>query len=152
MSRYASTTNVPVEKSRQEIETVLRRYGAEGFLSGWEVGRAVVGFKAKGRHIRIVVPLPLEKDYKWKWGVTDKQKAAHLDQAARQRFRALLLVIKAKLETVESGIATFDGEFLPYVVLPNGQTVAEAILPQIAETYATGRMPPLLALGPASSD
>jgi hypothetical protein len=32
MSRYAEKTNVPSDKSRAEIESTLRRYGAEGFI------------------------------------------------------------------------------------------------------------------------
>jgi hypothetical protein len=40
-------------------------------------------------------------------------------QAYHQRWRALALAIKA----VESGIATFEEEFLAHIALPNGSTV-----------------------------
>lgn len=63
-------------------------------------------------------------------------------QENRTRWRALLLVIKAKLEAVESNIATFEDEFLAHVLLPNQQTVAEYIGPTVAQIYETGRMPP----------
>ena len=43
--RYASDTEVSVEKSRSEIEGTLRRYGATGFLSGWEGSQAMIAFK-----------------------------------------------------------------------------------------------------------
>ena len=65
-------------------------------------------------------------------------------QEVRRRWRALALSIKAKLETVESGIAEFETEFMPYMVLPNGKTVAENILPEIERAYSTGKMPKLL--------
>lgn len=45
------------------------------------------------------------------------------EQATRQRWRALHLVVKAKLEAVESGITVFDDEFLAHIVLPDGGTV-----------------------------
>jgi hypothetical protein len=64
--------------------------------------------------------------------------------ARRQRWRALALAIKAKLEAVESGIATFEEEFMAYIVLPDGQTVGEFLSPQIEAAYSSGRMPPLL--------
>lgn len=62
----------------------------------------------------------------------------------RRRWRALSLSIKAKLETVASGISEFETEFMAYMVLPNGKTVAENILPEIARAYETGKMPKLL--------
>ena len=65
-------------------------------------------------------------------------------QAIRQRWRALALVIKAKLESVETGVATFEEEFMANIVLPSAQTMAEYALPQIAQAYETGTMPPLL--------
>jgi hypothetical protein len=34
--KYAANTEVSAEKSRAEIETVLRRYGATGFMYGWD--------------------------------------------------------------------------------------------------------------------
>lgn len=59
----------------------------------------------------------------------------------RQRWRALLLVIKAKLESVENAIETFEESFLGQIVMPNDQTVATIIRPQIGEAYKTGKMP-----------
>jgi hypothetical protein len=66
------------------------------------------------------------------------------EQACKQRWRALALSIKAKLEAVESNIAMFEQEFLEYVVLPNGQTVGEFMRPQIQIAYRTGAMPKML--------
>ncbi len=56
----------------------------------------------------------------------------------------LALVIKAKLEAVETGITMFDEEFLAHIVLPNGNTVGQFMLPQVESTYNSGAMPPLL--------
>lgn len=66
------------------------------------------------------------------------------EQACRQRWRALALVIKAKLEAVECGISTIEREFLANVVMPDGSTVGDVIEEQIANAYLTGKMPPLL--------
>jgi hypothetical protein len=59
-----------------------------------------------------------------------------------------LLLIKAKLEAVTSGITSIDEEFMPNICLPDGRTVGEFIQPQIEESYRTGQMPPMLPMLP----
>jgi hypothetical protein len=49
---------------------------------------------------------------------TDKAIARAIDQADRQRWRALYLVIRAKLEAVEAGIAVYEQEFLAFISSP----------------------------------
>lgn len=68
------------------------------------------------------------------------------EQACRQRWRALLLVVKAKLEAIETGIATFDGEFMANIVLPGGGTVGDWMTPQIERAYLTGAVPAMLPM------
>lgn len=132
---YAATTQVPLDRTRSEIERTLMRYGAKGFAYAMEPGRAMIGFQAAERRIRFVLPLIAPAK------ATTKQA----EQLARSRWRALLLSIKAKLEAVESGIETFDSAFMSHIVMPNGQTMAEHSLPYIKEAYSSGKMPPLLS-------
>ena len=148
MTKYVSETTVSPEKSRQEIETILKRYGAShyGYMSGPEA--SAIAFQAKDRRLRFALPMPRRKDFNtdkrgyWRAeGAIDKA----WEQAVRQRWRALCLVIKAKLEAVETGVSTFEEEFMANIVLPSGQTMAEYALPQIAEAYASNTMPPLLS-------
>lgn len=147
---YAENTSVPVEKSRAEIERLLSRHKCAKFMAGvdHEQHRATVQFQAHNRIIKFEITLPNPADPKFK-----KIKNSYLqrsasgvtkvvDQEERRVWRALLLVIKAKLEAVESGIATFEDEFLAHVLLPNQQTVAEFIGPTVTQIYETGRMPP----------
>jgi hypothetical protein len=129
MTRYAERTRVPVAQSRTEIEHVLERYGADAFGYGWDDTRAVVSFRAQGRYVRFAIEIPPSP------------------QEERQRWRALLLVIKAKLEAVESGVTTFEEEFLAHVVLPDNQTVGDWLLPQVELAYENGGMPKLLMPG-----
>jgi hypothetical protein len=150
MSRYAVDTSVSVEKSRAEIEHTLARYGATRFAYAAEPERAQVVFEASGRRVRFLVPLPAkdDKDYTH---TPSRGTKRHPDdafraweQACRQRWRALALAIKAKLEVVEAGISSFEQEFLAHIVLPNGETVGDWIEPQIETSYQTRKMPPLL--------
>ena len=59
----------------------------------------------------------------------------------RRSWRALLLIVKAKLEMIANGGSSAEREFLADMLLPNGETVATAILPGIAKSYASGEMP-----------
>jgi len=58
------------------------------------------------------------------------------EQGCRQRWRALCLAIKAKLETVESGISHFEDEFLSQIVDAIAKkTVGELIRPELEQCY-----------------
>lgn len=155
MARYAEGTSVPVERSRGEIEQTLARYGADQFLYGYDQEQAVVAFRADGRQVRFTLPMPdrTSRDITHKrvnqhsGGMVVRSQAEQVkayEQAQRQAWRALALVIKAKLEAVESGIVTFEQEFLAHMVLPNGQTVGDWVEPQLAAAYEGGGMPELM--------
>lgn len=156
MSGYAENTSVPVEKSRAEIESILTRYGATHFGYMVDPKRAIIMFQAKNRSVRFELPLPdraskeithrLDRRSHVMVKRSDNDAAKAWEQACRQRWRALALVIKAKLEAVASGITTFESEFLAHIVLPDGRTVGGWIAPQLAASYEQGGMPPMLAL------
>jgi len=145
MSRYAKDTSVSVAKSKAEIEDIVQRYGANGFLSGWEDDRAFVQFKMQNRLIKINFQLPDRNSREFtetpsrRWARDEDAALKAWEQACRQRYRALALYVKAILEAIESGIITFDEGFLPHIVLPNRQTVAQWI--QVEAVYESGKMP-----------
>lgn len=151
MGKFAESTTVSPERSRAEIETVINRYGADAFGYGIEAGRAMVQFRCKGKYVRFVLVMPDPKEKRF-WTIrlnqssrigtrTPQQAAVAHDQEIRQKWRALYLVVKAKLEAVESGITTFEQEFMAHIVLPDGRTAGDAILPGIEQAYSTGKLP-----------
>jgi hypothetical protein len=148
--KFAEKTRVPVDRSKNEIEHLVERYGADRFTSGWDKDFAVVQFEMRDRRVKFVLPLPPLEHYEQTKGGRARSprfvRDAH-QQGTRSRWRALALVIKAKLEAVESGVSTFEQEFGMVTVLPNGQTVGERIAGQIEESYRTQKMPPLLGVG-----
>lgn len=148
--RYAEGTTVAPEKSRMEIEQILRRYGADQFVSGWSTQNAVIGFTAHGRQVRFVLPMPSIDEIPTRNGngatLKPQQRMDKLAGEERRRWRALALAIKAKLEAVESGIAEFEDEFLAHIVMPDGRTVGQHVRPGIEATYESGHMVPLLAI------
>lgn len=133
--RYAANTDVSSDKSRGEIERTLMRYGATGFMYGWQGSAAMVAFEARGRSVKFVLPMPNReaKEFTHHSRGARTESAAHdaWEQACRQRWRALALVIKAKLEAIECGITTFESEFLAHFVTYDGKTVGEHVIPQL---------------------
>jgi hypothetical protein len=121
MAVYAQRTRVPVEKTKAEIERLLKRYGAKGFATGWQGDMARLEFLAHDRHIRFTVMVPQQ------------------EQAARQKWRALLLLVKAKLEAVDAKIATLEQAFVGDIVLPDGRTVWESARESIKLAYESGK-------------
>lgn len=136
MTRYAATTSVPVSQSKAEIEDTLQRYGCTGFMSGWSGERAMIAFQINDRQVKFLLPMPDRNDPEFTETDTGRERSeaqAHKawEQGCRQRWRALNLAIKAKLEAVECGIVSFDQEFLAHIVGPDGRTVGESVIPMI---------------------
>ena len=160
MPRFASDTSVPVERSRAEIESTLVKYGADEFQTGWTTGRAMVAFRLKDLFIRFVLPIPGRDEKRFthkkdRYGSTvkrtDAQSEAAWNQEIRQRWRCLLLTIRAKLEAVECGISSIEQEFLAFIVMPNQVTLGEWIIDRALPAIKAGNMPLMLA-GPKPED
>jgi hypothetical protein len=164
VTRFAETTEVPSEKTRGELERLLVQHGAHQIAVAvdHEQRRAVVVFGLAGRRIKLQVstapkrlPRVGKRDWEQKdlcprgwngWG-SARQKAwieSELQQFERSAWRRLLLVVKAKLELVRDAESSIEREFLADIMLPSGETVHEALGPQLADSYRTGAMPPLL--------
>jgi hypothetical protein len=94
-----------------------------------ESAKAIILFEAHVRRLRFDLPLP-------------DGKGDRADQARKQRWRALLLCIKAKLEAVASNIETFEEAFLAHVVMPDNRMDIRP--PRIAQIAKRGEMQPLL--------
>ena len=145
--RYANRTTVSPDRSKMEIERTLSRYGASEFIYAARPDQAAIQFKLSDRIIRFRLPLHGWKDFK-----TSEKGRSRRDGAAqkawgldvRRRFRALALVLKAKLEAVESKITTFEEEFYAHVLLPNGKTVYEETGGKVALAYEKGEVPMML--------
>ncbi len=158
MTRYAEGTSVSVERSKAEIEGIVSRYGADQFMSGWDGPHAMIGFQCHDRYVRFELELPARDDEQFQTTPAGRRRRTEdgaynaWEQACRQLWRALALAIKAKLEAVECGIATFENEFMAQIIMPDGKTVADHVAPRIAQAYKTGKMPRLLPMLTRSSD
>lgn len=155
MTSYAKGTDVSSERSRAEIERTLVRFGADSFVSGWERGQATIMFEM--RHLRVMfrLPMPDRNDERFTYTnhATPRKRSADAaaeawEQATKEKWRELALIIKAKLVAVQSGVVTFEQEFGMHVVLPDGRTVGDYLGSKLPEIASTGQLPALLP-GPA---
>lgn len=146
-SRYAADTEVPVVKTKAAIETLLVQHGAKAYHTGWNETHDKLEFHLHDQLLRFVLPRPNPSDKK----ITHDRRgylrppAARqrvLDQLDRQRWRALYLVIRAKIEAVEAGIAIFEQEFLAFIVGPNDLTIGDILIPRIQAGTAFRALPP----------
>lgn len=128
MGRYAKRTIVPVDRSKAQIEKMVMDYGATSFVNGWDSGtnKDVIMFECNGRQIMFDVDRPEDP------------------QERRQRWRALGLAIKAKLEAIESGISTFEQEFLAWVLTAQRRKLGDVIIEKLDHLIDTGNVTALL--------
>ena len=153
-TKYAEGTSVSIARSRDEIERLLARHKATGFLYGEQGSRAMIAFELEGRRYRMELKYPRLSDFSWgeranqhgrqEYERSPAQMETALYAEKQRLWRGLVLLVKGKLEAVASGIATIEDELMSYTVMSNNETVGEWLSPQIAEMYKTGQMPPLL--------
>jgi hypothetical protein len=110
---YAAGTAVTEPESRAQVQALLLAHRATQVEVGANAaGDAVVKFTLR-RQVRMLVPMPAGRE-------------------RQRRWRVVLLLLKAKLEAVSSGLSTFDDEFLAHIVAANGETVGRMVLPMLA--------------------
>lgn len=126
MSGYAKTTRVPVSRSRAQIDDVLRKWGCDqiGWRDDFKRGIAIIEFVWEhegadyGARLKLVLP--------------------ESDQEIRASYRVLLLWLTACFNAVDAGLIDAETIFLPFLVGPDGKTVAETALPRMKLMISSG--------------
>jgi hypothetical protein len=114
-------TRVEVHRSRYELERVLHKYGADEVLFVEADANAAIQFAMDGRYVQLALPLPDPEDSRFTHTPSGKPRTATAqerayDQALREHWRSLLVAVRGKLQSVESGISTFEQEFDRFLV------------------------------------
>ncbi len=131
--RYAEGTAVPVQSSRGEISGILASHECQRMAWGTEPKGDTLQFELGGKLFRFAITKPTVDDLKRIYREDGRDWSRVYDQDAkvqaewRRRWRAHVLLIKAKLEFIDGGDTTLEREFLPYAVLKDGRTVADLI-------------------------
>jgi hypothetical protein len=148
---------VPAHKTRGELVGLIVQHGAEAVAQFQEttggVERSAVAFRIHGVSFRFQVLTPPLSDFRFA-GKTrryrdDQQATAARDQAHRQRWRSLLLFVRAAIEAAEQGATTIVEALLPWVVTPSNRTIGEDLVPRL---LAGAELDPRYLLPPPSDD
>lgn len=159
---YAEGTDVSLDQSLVEIQNIVKKYGGVDYMSGHAEGRGSF-FSWRQPDVNRVVrfnifwPEPTATAVATTPAGVERSKddlPGAQEAEFRRRARALVIRVKALLETVYQGGETFEEVFLAKILLPDGSTVAEQVSPRIALAYETGQMPPdmLPGLPPPKGD
>jgi len=146
---YAAKTDVPVSRSRDEVQRTLARFGATafGYMENQQ-GQVAISFEVKGFRVLMRMQLPDRASFKFDSRLKIRSESAierDFEQACRQRWRSLANGVKAKLALIDDGISSVEREFLADIVVPStGQTYGDMAIPGIVEVYANHALPPLV--------
>ena len=134
-AHYGSGTRVEIHRSRSELERVLNKYGADEVLFVEADAGASIQFAMQGRYVQLALPLPDPQHARFTHTPSGKSRTVAAqerayEQALREHWRSLVVAVRGKLQSVESGISTFDQEFERFLV------------PHFAEEKKRGRKAP----------
>ena len=144
---YARNTTVSIERSRQELEVILRRAGADKVMLGWDGDISFVAFVIDDIPVKQRIEMPPRSEFnETETGRERKQNAALVawEQACRQRMREHVVLLKAKLIAINMGLRTIKQEFMSDICLPGGNTIGQQFDSQIEKALQTGKLPALL--------
>ena len=143
---YAQGTTVPVESSRGEISGILAKHGVVVMMWGTKPDGDYLQFELAGHVFRLEIKRPTAKSLHERWKVEGKSAQAlkylpNDGQVAaewRRRWRATVLLLKAKLEFADGETSTIEQELMPYLLLRDGTTLGAAIAESKVPLLAAG--------------
>jgi hypothetical protein len=102
-----------VAQTIADVQSLLARYGADRFQHMLDPANnlGIFQFAYRGYPINFSFPLPPQPDL----------------QERQRIYRAVLLAIKGKLESVASGIESPAQAFMAHLTIPQGQTFFEKV-------------------------
>lgn len=137
---YAAGTYVEAGQSRVDIERLLSKQGCSHVGVMHEPGTATVIFRRSGWEVEMRIPLPNPTEAPKASGfraTTLAQREKWAEQKTRERWRQLLLVLKAKFTALDEGVETFEQSFMAHLVL-GGTHLGDKLLPAVREAKEKG--------------
>lgn len=136
LRRFAEGTTVTVESSRAEISGILTKHGVRRQAWASEPEGDTLQFELEGYQYRFRIERPTAKELWERWKADGKtpQALKYLPNDAqvqaewRRRWRANVLLLKAKLEFASGEASTVIRELMPYALLKDGRTLEQAVL------------------------
>lgn len=140
------TTEVAVSKSQDAIRKLIYAHKGTGLML---VSRPPQeGFEAMitldtPYHIRVMATCRDQSKDKSGWTRSTSAKAKAVEQEERRVWRVLYWHLKAIFEAADSGVIDIRNVIMPYVVLADGRTLSDHVLPKMNQLMSisdTGRL------------
>ena len=123
--------------ARGDILKVLERFGCNsvGFMDRFQEGSVLLAFEYRGRQIQIEASGKGWADMYLREHPWNHRRHSTPDQHREKAYRQGMIAInsvlrdwiKGQLTAIECGMASFHAVFLPYTLIPDGRTVAQAL-------------------------
>jgi hypothetical protein len=134
-------TQVSVSKSQEGIRKLLLENSATGIAFVTQTEPLSEGFEAMvpidgaTYRIRIVAQVKKveRKSRRRRWGTAPKSDLQMQDAENRRVWRVLFYYLKSVYEAANTGVMEFRELVLPYVVVKDGRTIAQHILPNLGK-------------------
>jgi hypothetical protein len=139
-------TDVPVSRSQEGIRRLImgRKGGKVAFISdppkeGFSAIVEIDGLPYQIRIFGVCREALQEKPRMYKGRVvshketTDAQRRKFSESEERRIWRVLFFHLKSVFEAADSGVMEFRELMLPYIVTKSGLTIAEQLVPKLAE-------------------
>lgn len=134
MSLYMETTQIPAERTAQEIGTLLAQAGATAVLTEYGKDRKICGLAFKlhvrDREIPFSLPARIEPVFRYlqrkrspKYRI--KNENNDRQQAERVAWRQLLRWIQSQFAMIDTGMVEAAEVFMPYIQVEPGQMLWE---------------------------
>ena len=140
-------TKVVVSKSQDAIRKLIYSHHGTGLMlisrppqEGFE---AMVTIEKNAYHLRIMATCKDQSKDRNGYTRNAKGKANAVEQENCRVWRVLYWHLKAMFEAADSGVIDVRNVIMPYVVLKDGRTLAEHVIPrmpQLMELETTERM------------
>lgn len=128
--KYAQGTTVPVDRSRGDISGILAAHGVT--RQGWasEPEGDTLQFELAGYQYKLRIPKPTLAEIKAEHpdAYSNFSFTAAVEKEWMRRWRANVLLLKAKLEFADDDASTVVRELMPFALLKDGRTLEEAVL------------------------
>ena len=134
-------TSVPVSRSQEALRKLIYAHKGTGVMfvshppqEGFE---AMMEIGGKPYHIRISATCKDCTKDKNGWTRSAGGLVTAKEQEERRVWRVLYYHMKAQFEAADSGVVSLERLIMPYVVMRDGRTLADAIMPRIDELIVT---------------
>lgn len=124
-------------KARDEITTILRRFGCEnvGFMDDFSEGTVLLAFRHRGRSVQLKASA---KGWAAMWlkenPYNGNRKSSEQQWKAKAISQGLIAVnsilrdwVKGQITAVETGILSFEAVFVAHMLTSDGRSVLERI-------------------------